>query len=68
MKYYLSAAVTISVSAEVEAESAEDVIRKGEELGMPMLCAQCTRHHDDDCWRLSEIDGEAQNINAEVDR
>jgi hypothetical protein len=65
-KFQVSAVVTISLWAEVEAKSAEEAKEKAQELSMPSLCHQCAGGGEDGVWGNSgEFDGEAQDIHVE---
>ncbi len=66
MVYRVCAQVTISLYAEVEAESEGDARAAAEWLAMPDVCYSCGRRRDIDegAWSYSEIDGDAMEIEA----
>lgn len=54
--YIVSGYVTMSVVAEVEANSKAEAKRKAEELGIPGLCHQCSDAGGEDEWTLNGFD------------
>lgn len=67
-RYTLNAMVTISVIGTVEADSAAEALEMANDMEMPDLCIDCTRTHDPDDqeWDLDSVDGDAQDVTAEL--
>lgn len=66
--YRVTAAITISLNAEVKARSLEEAERLAVELRLPTLCAQCGADQGNGVWSTSgEFDGEPQDIEIETD-
>lgn len=64
--FRFSAEVTISLHAEIEAESEEEAREIVEAYEMPTLCYQCAGEQDEGHWsNTGEYDGEALNIRVE---
>ena len=66
-EYYVTACVTISLCGTVEAGSEKEALEKAEAMGMPLLCAGCTREHGlaEAEWDVGELDGSACEITVE---
>jgi len=64
--YDVSAAVTISLHAQVRARSKKHALELAQELTLPSLCHQCCGGGDGDTeWGLSgELDGEPKDFEA----
>ena len=58
-KYNVTAEVTISVTATIEANSKAEALEKARHLEMPDLCYQCSSEEIDQ-WCVDSIDGTAQ--------
>lgn len=63
-KYDVSATVTVSVFATVEANTAEEAREIAASLEMPNFCYGCSQAHEG-FWGCSELDGEACEITIE---
>lgn len=55
-RYRLYATMTVSVSAEVDADSRDEAEAMAADLSVPELCFQCATQQDE-CWAV-ELDGE----------
>ncbi len=56
MKYIVSGYLTISVCAEIEADSEAEAKTKAEALDTPPLCHQCDGSGGEGCWTLNGFD------------
>lgn len=67
-KFNLTATVTITLTKEIEAETAEDAELVANSLNVPELCNACARGGGDESWELGcGIDGEPLDIKVEED-
>jgi hypothetical protein len=66
--YTVTAQVTISLVAEVEAESTEEAENLAYDLRLPSLCNQCGGTQGGDSWSTSgEFDGEPERVRVEAE-
>lgn len=65
MKFEATANVTISVRAEIEADTQEEADEIAYALEVPGLCYSCARGQEG-CWAVGELDGEPYDIQVEV--
>jgi hypothetical protein len=64
--FRVSGQVTISIFADVEAETEEEAMEKAYELSMPSLCHGCSSAHGHgDVWGVTEFDGEASHLRVD---
>lgn len=64
--YVVTAEVTISLSKEISASSAEAAVEIAKGLRLSQLCWQCAGDQDDETWDLSgELDGTPMHIEIE---